>query len=467
MEHGAAPLPDPTPQPEPLPSTWEQARDAGISAWNCGDATTAEHWLLDALARAKGGEQLPGEPDSPRRLLVQSLIDLGCFYAAHGTAPVADRLLSEALRRIDSEPTFGRKCAAAAHVCNRLSELRCRPRGYPSAERLARRALDVRRRQSDIGPDHPDTARSVAALARSLLGQRKLDEAEALFKEAMAIYQRHPPAPQRDACGVLHGLADVCLLRGDAARALDLHEEALALRRRVLPPDHPDLLDSEARLAAACVRFGRQDKAIALCEHVLAAREKQFPGGDTRVGQALYDLAAACARPDPRRARDLLERALAIQEKNFGPEHPGVAGTLAKLADVLGRLDHWDRAVTLRQRIVRLREKELGEGHPAVIDAVTHVCHACCRAERWEDAEALDERALFLCEKHLGFDHPKVAVVLNHFAEVLRRRGHDARAASAAERAAQISRKHPETPGPGPAPGRDDVRRGEPPARHA
>jgi len=443
VDQAPTPPPDPGPASGPSPGagTWEQVRHAGVKAWNAGQWQEAERALLDALARAQRGEQLPEGRDSSR-LLVQSLLDLGCFYADHGSPPVADRLLVRALKLVDADPALGRNSPAAAQVCMKLADLRCRPRGLDSAEPLARRSLDIHRRHKQYGPDHPHTARAISTLARVLVKRGRLDDAEALFLEALGIFQRHPPAPQHDACWVLHNLGDIYLARSDQDKALETHLAALEARQAVLPPDHEDVLDSLRRVAACYVRLDRCDRALPLYQQVADARERKSRH-DLPYGQALYDLGVACARLDPRRSAELLEQALAIQEKHLGPDHPGLAGTLVKLAEVLAALQQWDRVVRLRKRIVPLREKELGEGHPQVINAVTHVCHACCRAERWEEAEALDERALFLCEKHLGFEHPKVAAVLTHFAEVLRHRGHEARAMRAAERAEQINRKHP------------------------
>ena len=437
--------PDPLPGPADEPRTWEQVREAGLGAWNGGRFPEAERALLDALARAQHGEQLPDGRDS-RRLVVQSLIDLGSFYADRGSPPVADRLLVRALKLVDADPALGPRSPAAAQVCMKLAGLRCRPRGLDSAEPLARRALDLFRRHRQFGPGHRSTARALATLAGVLRMRGKLDEAEALFNEALAIYGRHPPTSQHDVCPVMHGLGDIHLARSEPDRALDAHRAALEARRAVLAPDHEDLLDSLRRVGLCYVGLKRAADAIPLLERVLEAREKRSHT-DLPFGQALYDLAIACEAADPRRSRDLLERALAIQEQHLGAEHPGVTGTLAKLADVLGSLGQWDRVIPLRERIVRLREKELGEGDPRTINAVTNVCHACCRADRWEQAESLDEHALYLCEKHLGFEHPTVATVLAHLAGVLRHRGQDDRARRAEERAADIRRKHPGTAG--------------------
>src|SRR6202035_3222697 len=76
-------------------------------------------------------------------------------------------------------------------------------------------------------------------------------------------------------------------------------------------------------------------------------------------------------------AEPLLRRALAIDEKSFGPDHPKVAIDLNNLA-------------TLLQATTRLVE-----------------------------AEPLMRRALAIDEKSFGPDHPKVALRLNNLATLL------------------------------------------------
>jgi len=59
---------------------------------------------------------------------------------------------------------------------------------YPDAERLLREAIALQRRV--LGPEHPDTALSMAVLTRALRAQAKLAEAEQLQRETLAIQLR-------------------------------------------------------------------------------------------------------------------------------------------------------------------------------------------------------------------------------------------------------------------------------------
>jgi tetratricopeptide (TPR) repeat protein len=83
---------------------------------------------------------------------------------------------------------------------------------YDEAELLYRRALAIR--EKVLGPDHPDVAASLNNLATLLDKQGKYDEAEPLYRRALAI------------------------------------------RKKVLGPDHPDVAASLNNLAALLHKSG-------------------------------------------------------------------------------------------------------------------------------------------------------------------------------------------------------------------
>ena len=68
---------------------------------------------------------------------------------------------------------------------------------------------------------------------------------------------------------------------------------------------------------------------------------------------------------DPAAARPLLERALAIREAAFGPDHLLVAAALDSLAGLLMTLRDDAGAKALLERAQRTREATFGAGHPA------------------------------------------------------------------------------------------------------
>ena len=65
-------------------------------------------------------------------------------------------------------------------------------------------------------------------------------------------------------------------------------------------------------------------------------------------------------------AEPLYQKAIAIEEKVRGPEHPDVSACVSNLASLYEEQGQYDRAELLYQGILLIDEKALGRGHPAV-----------------------------------------------------------------------------------------------------
>src|SRR5262249_46768445 len=82
-----------------------------------------------------------------------------------------------------------------------------------------------------------------------------------------------------------------------------------------------------------------------------------------QTAQCLENLGHILARGDPRTARPLFERALAIFEKTLGAEHPRTARILNNLAHALDRLGDLAAARPLYERALTTYERVLGPEH--------------------------------------------------------------------------------------------------------
>ena len=108
-----------------------------------------------------------------------------------------------------------------------------------------------------------------------------------------------------------------------------------------------------------------------LLPHVLAATshfdiQRQDAGGADAAG--LLDRAATYLQVQARlaEARPLAERALAIDETAYGPDHPDVAIRLTVLLYILYGLGQLAGARPLAERALAIDEAAYGPDHPAV-----------------------------------------------------------------------------------------------------
>ncbi|HEX7180280.1 MAG TPA: tetratricopeptide repeat protein, partial [Thermoanaerobaculia bacterium] len=118
-------------------------------------------------------------------------------------------------------------------------------------------------------------------------------------------------------------------------------------------------------------------------------------------------------------AEPLMRRALAIDEKSFGPEHPEVAIRLNNLAQLLQATNRLGEAEPLMARVVTILESSFGEHHPNVATALNNLGPLLQATNRFVEAEPLMRRALAIDEKSFGPEHPNVARDLNNLGQLL------------------------------------------------
>jgi tetratricopeptide (TPR) repeat protein len=125
-------------------------------------------------------------------------------------------------------------------------------------------------------------------------------------------------------------------------------------------------------------------------------------------------------RAEHSEAEPLYRRALALNEKGFGPEHPNVATVLNNLALLLSVTNRLAEAELLYSRALAIDEKSLGPDHPNVAIRLSNLAFLLSNTNRLAEAEPLFRRAIAIDEKSLGPEHPNVARDLNNLAELLR-----------------------------------------------
>jgi tetratricopeptide (TPR) repeat protein len=230
--------------------------------------------------------------------------------------------------------------------------------------------------------------------------------------------------------------------------ALSVHRMVQAVARDCLPGD------ARRTWAGAAVRlvngaFPSSDtrdvqtwpQCVRLLSHALAAtRYTEKLGVASETTAYLLNQAAGYlyGRAEFAGARSALERALAIDEAAFGPDHPNVASAVNNLGLVLKDLGDLEGARAHYERALAIWEKQLGPEHPQVAIGVNNLGGVLKDLGDLEGARAHYERALAIDEAAFGPHHPNVARDVNNLGEVMRQQGDLAGAGAALERALAI-----------------------------
>ena len=135
-----------------------------------------------------------------------------------------------------------------------------------------------------------------------------------------------------------------------------------------------------------------------------------------------------------------MRRALAIEEKVFGPEHPNVAINLNNLGWLLKITDRLGEAKILMRRALAIDEKSWGSDHPSVARNLNNLALLLLNTNRLADAEHLMRRSLAIEEASRGSDQPG-ANSLNNLAQMLKASNRAAEAEPLFQRALAINEK--------------------------
>jgi tetratricopeptide (TPR) repeat protein len=214
-------------------------------------------------------------------------------------------------------------------------------------------------------------------------------------------------------------VADAAFFLGQSLYQQGKYKESAAKFQRCLQirPDDPVALNNTA---LSRQKAGDYPGAEVLFRRALAIDEKALGMDHPEVATNLNNLGELLrAKGDYAGAEPLYRRALAIDEKALGPNHPYVANNLNNLGELLRAKGDYAGAEPLYRRALAIDEKALGPDHPNVAKSLNNLASLLEDKSDYAGAEALCRRALAINEKALGPDHPDVATSLNNLASLL------------------------------------------------
>jgi tetratricopeptide (TPR) repeat protein len=129
----------------------------------------------------------------------------------------------------------------------------------------------------------------------------------------------------------------------------------------------------------------------------------------------------AVQQGDYPKALALYERALALDEKAFGREHPRVEERLALVADVMRRMGRHDEALTRLDRAKHIVEQAYGREHPEVGSVLSDMAAVHQNRGEYEVARRELEEAVDISEKTLGRVHGTTAITIDNLGNLLTR----------------------------------------------
>jgi tetratricopeptide (TPR) repeat protein len=124
-------------------------------------------------------------------------------------------------------------------------------------------------------------------------------------------------------------------------------------------------------------------------------------------------------------AERLMQRALAIDEANYGNEHPDVARDLNNLAGLLQATNRLLEAEPLMRRALAIDEASYGNDNPKVARDLNNLAGLLQATNRLAEAEPLMRRMaeILIAFSQQGFQHPNLETGLGSYFSLLKALG--------------------------------------------
>jgi tetratricopeptide (TPR) repeat protein len=301
---------------------------------------TAEALSTHRLVQAVVRHSLDSEPARVWAAAAVALVGAAFPGKAEdvGVWPAAGQLLPHALAATDQAALVGSDPTATSGLLHAAGRYLWGRAEHTQAKALHQRALAIR--ETQLGPDHPDTAISLTNLGVVLRALGDLAGAHTNFQRVLAINEARLGADHPTTAISLTNLASVLRDQGDLDGARRLQERAVAIFEARLGADHPTTAQSLGNLANVLRAQGDLDGARRLQERAVAIFEARLGGDHPDTAQSINNVAGILrAQGDLDGARRLQERAVAIFEASLGADHPTTVRSRANLVALAAALD--------------------------------------------------------------------------------------------------------------------------------
>ena len=174
-------------------------------------------------------------------------------------------------------------------------------------------------------------------------------------------------------------------------------------------------------LALVLMTLGDYVGAQELLEKAIILDERNF-GKEHSITATRYSNLALVFQDlgDYSKAKELLEKVVKSDEQNFGEDHPLTAIGYSNLALVLKDLGDYGNAKVLLEKAVNSDERNFGENHPATARSYSNLALVLEALGDYVKAKELLEKAVYSAERSFGKEHPTTALAYSNLGMVLK-----------------------------------------------
>ena len=291
---------------------------------------------------------------------------------------------------------------------------------YPEAEALLSQTLDAARRV--LGPQDSYTLKSMTNLASVFRRQGKYPKAEALVSQALEIKRLTVGPENPTTLNSMSVLAEIYEEEGKYSEAESLVNQALEVRRRLLGPEHPDTLISMNNLANVYAAQGRYSQAEALHSETLEIRRRVLGADHPYTLSSMNNLADIYDEQGKyTQAEALFKQAIDIRRRVLGLQHSYTLMSMKNLADVYLEEGKYAQAEALAGETGEVQRRMLGGEHPEVLRSMQTLACVYSAEHKYEQADALFGKTVEIQRRVLGEQHPDTLDTVSNIASMYQR----------------------------------------------
>jgi serine/threonine protein kinase/tetratricopeptide (TPR) repeat protein len=392
------------------------AFDEVLDGVNRVDAARA---LVDEQVLTPAGRSIAEQMASDPLIAARLQLTMGKTYEKLSLHSKAEEALTQAVetnRRLlgREHPETLRSMTALAHLGNVQGQ-------YAEAERIARESLDTQRRT--LGMEHPDTLESQSTLGSALVYLGRYDEAERLLRQVLEVERRTLGDDRIETAVAVRVLADALVRQGPKrhVEAEKLYREALDSLRRIAGAEHWETLlcmSNFAILYDDARNFGEAEKYYA---EVLATRRRLYGEEDQFTLASMGNLAALYTRQKRYdEAERLQKRAIEGSTRVLGHDHPYTLNFTSTLANLYVLERRYVEAERLHREALAGCLRTLGAEHHSTLRTWGWLGEALHAQRRLAEAEGCYRTAVDGLRRGLGDDHPAARRFMPNLARVYR-----------------------------------------------
>jgi len=312
--------------------------------------------------------------------------------------------------------TYGEESMLVAETCINLADDYSKQQKLKESLGYYNKALDI------VNKSLKDKKHQSVALLEEKLGEtyfqlgevkKCIEHKEVALEVRKKVFgEEHPLVIQST-----HGIAKAYSLNGQHSLALQYFTSACNAAKKIMKADDPKLIVLIDDLAREYYNLGSYKQALDSARISLKSRESQNPKDYEGIAQNLSFLGTinvAMGQLDT--GINYKKKALALQEKIYGPRDAILAQLLIEIGNEFTQIGDQKQAIQYKKKAIELREKAYGVKSKVTADAYLSLADSYLSFQSY--SEAMDYAQKNLRAKILLGDSLEVAKALHFIAKI-------------------------------------------------